>query len=525
MEHALELVGMSKYFESTRVQAVDDLSLDVRRGEVLAVIGENGTGKTTLMNMLFGLVRPDTGTVKVAGRVRDIRSPAQAIAAGIGMVHQHFTLVPSMTAAQNVMLGRERARHGVLTDDAAGEREVAELAARYHLHVPVERAVRDLPVGVQQRVEILKSLARQAQVLILDEPTAVLTPQEALELGATIRELSGRGHSVIFISHKLGEVLKIADRIAVMRRGRLVTVVDRGAADGAELARLMVGRPVVPTSSSAGRSDGAVRLEIDAVATESLRHESALDGVSLEVRAGRILGVAGVSGNGQTELAEVVAGLRRPSAGTVRVDGTDVTGRSPDVVRSAGVAHVPEDRNAMGVNRVGTIEENIAATRYRQRPFSRLGVLSLRGVRRRAAALIDAYDVKGARPQGPIAALSGGNMQKVVIARELDVRPAVLLANQPTRGLDVGSIEFVHRSIVEARDAGTAVLLISAELDEIFALADDVAVMYDGALSAAVPTRDVDAFELGLLMTGGRADRLETRPPTTSQHQTAGEIP
>lgn len=518
MPNALELRHMSKYFESTRVQAVDDLSLDVREGEVLAVVGENGTGKTTLMNMLFGLVRPDAGEIAVDGHRVEVRSPADAIGAGIGMVHQHFTLVPSMTVAQNVLLGREPRRRHLFTNDAAAEREVAELAARYRLDVPVRRPVRDLPVGVQQRVEILKSLARQARILILDEPTAVLTPQEALDLLGTVRELASRDHAVIFISHKLGEVLEVADRIAVMRKGRLVDVIERGAADTTELARLMVGRVVTPTNAPPGRSDGPVRLQLDGVRTVSLRAEPALEGVSLEARGGRVLGVAGVSGNGQTELAEVIAGLRAVSAGVVRIDGVDVTGQEPRRVREAGLAHIPEDRNAVGVNREATIEENVAATRYRRPPFSRRGVLSRAALRRKAGELIARYAVAGARPTGSVAALSGGNMQKVVIGRELDELPAVLLANQPTRGLDVGSIEFVHGAIIRARDAGAAVLLISAELEEILGLADDVVVMYDGRVTRPYPRSEVDALRLGMLMAGEDWDEDVSagRAPTPS---------
>ncbi|GAA1737774.1 ABC transporter ATP-binding protein [Microbacterium paludicola] len=502
----LEIRALRKYFAASGVLAVADVSLEVAAGEVLALIGENGTGKTTLMNLLFGVHSPDAGSVLIDGREVAIHSQQDAIRHGLGMVHQHFALVPSFTVAQNVLLGREPVRFG-LFDNAAAERRVAELAAEMGFAIDPGRLVRDLPVGAQQRVEILKALAADARLLILDEPTAVLTPSEADDLLVLVRSLAASGRSVVFISHKLPEVQSVADRIVVMRRGRVVGNLARGEASDADLARLMVGREVLLATDRSEAVPGEVLLELDAVSAPPTAEGSpGLHDVRLEVRAGEILGIAGVSGNGQDELVEAVAALQPPASGWIRLNGTDITHRSPAQVRGVGVAHIAADRMNVGLNLQATLEENAVSTSFRSPRFSRRGVIRRRERRRFAEQLIAAYEVRGGAPSRVVGSLSGGNLQKVVIGRELSGSPKVVLANQPTRGLDVGSIEFVHRSLSAARAEGSAVLLVSTELEEVLALSDRVAVMYDGALLGPYDRADVDRDRLGRLMTGGSLD-------------------
>ncbi|MEV8135141.1 ABC transporter ATP-binding protein [Microbacterium aurantiacum] len=502
----LEMRGMRKYFAASGVLAVADVSLEVAPGEVVAIIGENGTGKSTLMNLLFGVHHPDAGQILIDGRPVEIRDQQDAIAYGLGMVHQHFELVPSFSVAQNVLLGREPRRRG-LYDDRGARRRVAELAAETGLVIDPAARVRDLPIGAQQRVEILKALAAEARLLILDEPTAVLTPQEADDLLVMVRRLAASGRSVVFISHKLPEVRAIADRIIVMRRGRVVGNLVRGEADDAELARLMVGRDVLLTADRAPDAAGDVLLEVrEARVAPSADGTPGLKDVHLQLREREILGIAGVSGNGQDELIDALAGLRRLEGGAVRMRDTDLTDADPAATRRAGIAHIAGDRMQVGLNLQATLEENAASTAYRSARFSRAGLIR-RGARRRFAEQIIAdYEVRGAAPDRPVGSLSGGNLQKVVIGRELSGRPEVVLANQPTRGLDVGSIEFVHRALSAARAEGSGVLLVSTELDEILALSDRVAVMYDGTLVGPFPRDDVDRERLGALMAGGKAD-------------------
>lgn len=500
----LAVRGLRKYFATTGVLAVADVSLEVAAGEVVAIIGENGTGKSTLMNLLFGVHSPDAGDIAVEGKTVQIRSPQDAIDHGIGMVHQHFELVPSFTVAQNVLLGREPRRSGRY-DDRAARARVAALAEETGLNIDPGRRVADLPVGMQQRVEILKALAADARLLILDEPTAVLTPSEANDLLGMVRRLAAAGRSVLFISHKLPEVQAIADRIVVMRRGRVVGTLLRGEADDATLARLMVGRDVLLTADRAVSAPAETVLEVrGARVAPSTDGSSGLASVDLAVRAGEILGIAGVSGNGQDELVEAIAGMRRLDAGSVTVSGRRLTGKTPAEARRAGVAHIAADRLKVGLNVAASLEENAVSTAYRSSRFSRRGLVRFGPRRRFAERLIADYEVRGGSPTGAVGALSGGNMQKVVIGRELSGGPVVVLANQPTRGLDVGSIEFVHRALSHARAEGSAVVLISAELDEVLALADRVAVMYDGTLIGPFSWAEVDRDRIGHLMAAGK---------------------
>lgn len=500
----LELRGLRKYFPASGVLAVSDVSLEVGVGEVVALIGENGTGKTTLMNLLFGVHHADAGEILIDGRPVTIRNQQDAIANGLGMVHQHFELVPSFTVSQNVLLGREPHKRG-LFDNAEAERRVTRLADETGLPIDPSRRVADLPVGTQQRVEILKALAADARLLILDEPTAVLTPAEADELVAMVRALASTGRSVVFISHKLPEVQAVADRIVVMRKGKVVGDVQRGSATDAELALMMVGREVLLVADRNEGSAGDTLLEVSgAVAPPTAEGGSGLRDVSFTLRSHEVLGVAGVSGNGQDELIEAIAGLQPLDAGHVSLHGVGLTGSSPARVRAAGIAHIAADRMRVGLNLAASLEENAASTAYRSRRFSRWGVVR-KGLRRRfAEALIADYEVRGASPTRTVGSLSGGNLQKIVIGRELSGSPKVVLANQPTRGLDVGSIEFVHRALSSARSDGCGVLLVSAELDEILALSDRVAVMYNGELIGPYDRSEVDRERLGQIMARGK---------------------
>ncbi|MEJ1154793.1 ABC transporter ATP-binding protein [Microbacterium marmarense] len=497
----LELRGMRKYFASSGVLAVADVSLEVWPGEVVAIIGENGTGKSTLMNLLFGVHPADAGTVLVDGQQRDIKSPQDAIDMGLGMVHQHFELVPSFTVAQNVLLGREPARAGFYDDRAANER-VAELAAESGLDLSPTQRVGSLTIGAQQRVEILKALAADARLLIFDEPTAVLTPAEADDLVLMMRRLADTGRAVLFISHKLPEVQAVADRIIVMRQGKVVANLRRGEADDAELARLMVGREVQLHTAPPREASGDVVLHVEDVRLPGVG-DTGDSGISFDLHKQQVVGVAGVSGNGQDELIEALAGLRALDSGKVSVRGQDLTNARPARIRDAGVAHIAADRMHVGLNVQATLEENAAATAFRSRMFSRFGVIKRRARRRFAEKLISDYEVRGAAPTRSVASLSGGNLQKIVIGRELAGRPSIVLANQPTRGLDVGSIEFVHSVLLDACADGAGVLLVSTELDEIFALSHRIAVMYRGKLVGPFPREQMTRERVGRIMASG----------------------
>jgi simple sugar transport system ATP-binding protein len=500
----LELRGITKRFPG--IVANDQIDLDLRRGEVHALLGENGAGKSTLMNVLSGLYRADEGEIWLKGSRVSFRSSKEAIDAGIGMVHQHFMLIPVMTVAENIVLAAEPTTGGVLLDYAAATSRVRELSQRFGLVVDPTAKVENITVGQQQRVEILKALYRGAEVLILDEPTAVLTPQEAEELFAIVRSLTDQGTSVIFISHKLKEVLEIADRISVLRRGKMIETVPREGATEAGLARAMVGREVLLRVEKTAAQPGDPLLRVDDLRVEDDRGLEAVRGVSFEVRAGEIVGLAGVDANGQSELIEALTGLRHAKTGKVEIDGEEVTNDPARDMFDAGEGHIPEDRQRRGLVLEFSLAENIALHDYRHQPYSRRGWLYPARMVERARKLLEEFDVRGGGPQTPGAALSGGNQQKVVLAREIDRNPNVLIAAQPTRGLDVGAIEFVHRRLVEERDEGKAVLLVSLELEEILSLSDRILVLYEGALVGEYGP-DATEEQLGIAMTGGEQGR------------------
>jgi len=496
----LELQGITKQFPG--VLANDHIDLDLQKGEVHALLGENGAGKSTLMNILYGLYHPDEGEIRINGKPLRIHSPREAIDTGIGMVHQHFMLIPVMTVAENIVLATEP-RKGPFLDLDEAKARVTELSRRFGLAVRPDAKIEAISVGMQQRVEILKALYRGAEILILDEPTGVLTPQEAGELFEIIRSLKAEGKSIIFISHKLNEVLEIADRITVLRRGKKVDTVPREGATEEGLARMMVGREVLLRVDKGPAEPGDVLLRVDDLHVLDDRGLEAVRGVSFEVHAREIVGIAGVDGNGQTELIDALAALRKPASGRIFVAGRDVTGEGVSKRLDGGLGHIPEDRQRRGLVLDFTLAENIALHDFDKEPNARLGWLFPRRTIARARRLIAEFDVRGGGPQTLASSLSGGNQQKVILAREVSRDPSVLIAAQPTRGLDVGAIEFVHRRLVEQRDEGRAVLLVSFELDEILSLSDRILVVYEGQIVGEY-TPDVSEEELGIAMTGGR---------------------
>jgi ABC-type uncharacterized transport system ATPase subunit len=496
----LELRGITKRFPG--VLANDRVDFDLRKGEVHALLGENGAGKSTLMNILYGLYRPDEGEIRLNGAPVTIDSPHAAIAAGIGMVHQHFMLIPVMTVAENIVLAAEP-RRGVLLDTSAAERRVRELADQFRFHIDPHALIRDITVGQQQRVEILKALYRHADILILDEPTAVLTPQEAIELVEILKRLVAEGMSVIFISHKLNEVLEIADRVTVLRRGKKVDTIPTAGATEASLARMMVGREVLFRVDKEPSKPSEVLLDVADLHVFDDRGLEAVRGVSFQVRAGEIVAIAGVDGNGQTELIDAITGLRRASEGGIRVGAENLTHGSAHTFLEHGVGHIPEDRQRRGLVLEFTLAENLVLHDYAKEPFSKLGFLNPRTWLAYGRRLLKEFDVRGGTERTRASALSGGNQQKVVIAREVSRDPRVLIAAQPTRGLDVGAIEFVHSRLVEERDEGRAVLLVSLELEEVLSLADRILVIYEGSIVGEFDPSATEE-ELGFAMTGGR---------------------
>src|ERR1700704_221626 len=493
--------GITKRFPG--IVANDDVGLDVRKGEVHALLGENGAGKSTLMNIIYGLYKPDEGHILLQGKPVVFGSAKDAIEAGIGMVHQHFMCIPVMTVAENIVLGNEPVRDGVLLDERGAEERVRELAKQYGLAVDPAALIADITVGQQQRVEILKALYRGAEILILDEPTAVLTPQESKELFEILESLRAQGKSIIFISHKLNEVLEVADRITTLRRGRAVDTIPAAGATEESLARMMVGREVLLRVDKTPASPAGPLLQVEDLTVIDDRGLETVRGVSFEVRAGEILGLAGVDANGQSELIDAIAGLRPAQSGRIVVDGTDLTGAKAKETLDAGIGHIPEDRHRRGLVLPFTLTENLALHAYRKAPNSQRGFLNLRAMTERARRLLKEFDVRGGTPTTPAGALSGGIQQKVVLAREIDGDPRVLIAAQATRGLDVGAIEFVHGRLVEQRDAGRAIFLVSLELEEILSLSDRILVIYEGRIVGEFPPTTTEE-ELGLAMTGGR---------------------
>jgi general nucleoside transport system ATP-binding protein len=497
----LELRGITKRFPG--VLANDNVNFDLRPGEVHALLGENGAGKSTLMNILYGLYTPDEGQILLHGKPIDLGSTKAAIEHGIGMVHQHFMLIPVMTVAENIVLAIEPRYAGVMLDYDAARKRVRELSERYGLLVDPDARIDRTSVGQQQRVEILKALYRGAEILILDEPTAVLTPQEAKELFEIIRSLTDQGKSIIFISHKLNEVLEVADRVTTLRRGVVVDTIDAEGATEEGLARMMVGREVLLRVDKKASQPAEPLLQVEHLSVFDDRGLEMVRDVSFEVRAGEILGLAGVDANGQSELIDAIAGLRHIASGRVVVDGHDLTNAHAKETLDAGVGHIPEDRHRRGLVLPFSLMENLALHAYRHAPNSRRGLLNLRTMATRARKLLAEFDVRGGTPATPAFALSGGNQQKVVLAREIDGDPRLLIAAQPTRGLDVGAIEFVHRRLVEQRDAGRAVFLVSLELEEILSLSDRILVIYEGHIVGEFPPTATEE-ELGLAMTGGK---------------------
>ncbi len=497
----LELRDITKRFPG--VLANDSISISADRGEVLGLLGENGAGKSTLMNILSGLYRPDAGEILIDGQPRVFGDPRQAIDAGIGMVHQHFELVPVFDVVEAVSLGAESVTGLLGTFDRRTARaRVVELSRQYNLDVNPDARIEDLPVGVRQRVEILKALYRKSDILVLDEPSAVLTPFETEELFGIIRGLAAAGTTVVFITHKLNEVLEVADRITVLRRGRVAGTVEPEGATRQVLANLMVGRDVELTVVKGPASRGDVVLSVRDVHVLDDRGHMAVRGVSLDIRAGEIVALAGVQGNGQTELVEAIVGLRTVDSGEIVIDGRNTTSFTPRRVSDLGVAHVPEDRMRDGLIGAMTVSENFILDTYHREPYSRRGRLDARAIAERTATAVQDYDVRTPSIETPAGSLSGGNQQKVVVAREFSRPVKLVVAAQPTRGLDVGSIEYIHRRVVEQRDAGAAVLIVTTELDEVLSVGDRVAVMLGGRIVGIVEGPDATRETVGLLMGG-----------------------
>lgn len=499
--YAVEMRGITKRFPG--VLANDRIDFQVRKGEIHALLGENGAGKSTLMNILSGLYRPDEGEIAIHGRVVEFHSPRDAIRHGVGMVHQHFMLTPSQSVAENVFLGAREI--GFVLNPQRMAAEVRRIAEQYRLPVDPNAKIWQLSVGEQQRVEIIKILYRGAEILILDEPTAVLTPQEAENLFVTLRSMAADNKTIIFISHKLEEVLSIADRITVLRSGRVVTTLSAQGVTKTELANLMVGRQVLFQLEKPPAHRGEVRLRLDSVCALDDKLLPALRNVSLTVHSGEIVGVAGVAGNGQRELAEVICGLRPLTAGTIEVAGERMTHLTARRMIDAGVAYVPEDRNTTGSAPNLSVAENLILKSYRKAEMGAGPFLDLTAVERTAASLVKAFNILTPSIKTPVRKLSGGNLQKVILAREISSQPQVLIAASPTRGLDIGATESVRSLLLQERSQGAAILLISEDLDEIFAISDRIVVLYEGCIMGEFETADAELTEVGLLMAGGRA--------------------
>ena len=511
---ALEMRGITKRYPG--VVANDGIDLDVRPGEIHALLGENGAGKSTLMNILYGLATPDSGEILLDGTAARIAGPSDAIARGISMVHQHFMLVPVLSVADNILLGAETMANAVFIDESEAHRRIVELGKRFGFEIDPDVKVGTLSVGWQQRVEILKALYRRARILVLDEPTAVLTPQETKEIFTVLRRLADEGHSIIFISHKLHEVLEIADRITVIRRGKVVGARVPSETDEDDLAALMVGRNVQLVVDRGESHPAGPTLVVDGLRVADDRGHEAVRGISFEVRAGEILGVAGVAGNGQEELVEAITGLRRPTGGTVSLAGRDVTGRGPRQLQQQGMSFVPGDRHRFGLVLSFPISDNLVLTQYDEAPYVKGMFRDDGAIDSWARQAIAEYDIRTPSADLPASSLSGGNQQKAIVAREFSRKLSVLILDQPTRGLDVGSIEFIHRQVVAKRDEGAAILLVSAELDEVLELSDRIAVMYRGEIVGLVDGPSASREEVGLLMAAGRRSIPPVEPATAA---------
>jgi general nucleoside transport system ATP-binding protein len=520
---ALEMRGITKRYPG--VVANDGVNFDVRPGEIHALLGENGAGKSTLMNILYGLATPDSGEILLDGKPVEIKGPSDAIARGISMVHQHFMLVPVLSVADNILLGAETMANPIFLDRREAHRRIVELGKRFGFEIDPEVKVGSLSIGWQQRVEILKALYRQARILVLDEPTAVLTPQETKEIFAVLRRLAEEGHSIVFISHKLYEVLEIADRITVIRRGKVVGTRLPAETNEDDLAALMVGRNVQLVVDRGESHPAGPALVVSDLHVADDRGQQAVKGVTFEVRQGEILGVAGVAGNGQEELVEALTGLRKPTSGTVTLGGRDVTGTGPRELQKRGMSFVPGDRHRYGLVLSFPVQDNLVLTQYDEAPYVRGLFRNEPAIEAWARRAVEQYDIRTPSVTVPASTLSGGNQQKVVVAREFSRELSALVLDQPTRGLDVGSIEFIHRQVIAKRDENAAILLVSAELDEVLELSDRIAVMYRGEIVALVDGPTAEREEIGLLMAAGRRaiPPVETSPPPVEGGGGGGE--
>ncbi|HEW4784575.1 TPA: ABC transporter ATP-binding protein [Streptococcus pneumoniae] len=499
-ENVIEMRDITKVFGG--FVANDKINLHLRKGEIHALLGENGAGKSTLMNMLAGLLEPTSGEIAVNGQVVNLDSPSKAASLGIGMVHQHFMLVEVFTVAENIILGSELTKNGVL-DIAGASKEIKALSERYGLAVDPSAKVADISVGAQQRVEILKTLYRGADILIFDEPTAVLTPSEIDELMAIMKNLVKEGKSIILITHKLDEIRAVSDRVTVIRRGKSIETVEIAGATNADLAEMMVGRSVSFKTEKQASKPKEVVLSIKDLVVNENRGVPAVKNLSLDVRAGEIVGIAGIDGNGQSELIQAITGLRKVESGSIELKGDSIVGLHPRQITELSVGHVPEDRHRDGLILEMMISENIALQTYYKEPHSKNGILNYSNITSYAKKLMEEFDVRAASELVPAAALSGGNQQKAIIAREIDRDPDLLIVSQPTRGLDVGAIEYIHKRLIEERDNGKAVLVVSFELDEILNVSDRIAVIHDGKIQGIVSPETTNKQGLGVLMAGG----------------------
>ncbi|WP_391560132.1 ABC transporter ATP-binding protein [Robertmurraya sp.] len=501
MEYVIEMLGIRKEFPG--IVANDNITLQLKQGEIHALLGENGAGKSTLMNVLFGLYQPEQGEIRVRGKAVKITNPNIANDLGIGMVHQHFMLVDKFTVTENIILGKET-KSGLKIDLKKAEQEVREISERYGLAVDPQAKIADISVGMQQRVEILKTLYRGAEILIFDEPTAVLTPQEIKELIQIMKTLIKEGKSIILITHKLKEIMEVCDRCTVIRKGVGIGTVNVSETNPNELASLMVGREVTFKTEKADAKPAQKVLEINGLVVKDSRGLTAVNNLNLDVKAGEILGIAGVDGNGQTELIEAISGLRKSESGSIQLNGKEIRNLSPRKITEAGTGHIPQDRHKHGLVLDFPIGENMVLQTYYKSPFSKAGVLNFKQIYQKAKSLIQEFDVRTPSEFTLARALSGGNQQKAIIGREVDRNPDLLIAAQPTRGLDVGAIEFIHKRLIEQRDNGKAVLLLSFELDEILNVSDRIAVIYEGEIVAIVNPKETTEQELGLLMAGSK---------------------
>ncbi|MGO3169911.1 MAG: ABC transporter ATP-binding protein [Bavariicoccus seileri] len=506
-ENVIEMIDITKEFGNFK--ANDGINLSIRKGEVHALLGENGAGKSTLMNILSGLLEPTSGEIKINGETVKITSPNVANQLGIGMVHQHFMLVGKFTVTENIMLGKEISHSGYINIKKA-QKKVQELSDHYKLSVNPNALVRDISVGMEQRVEILKTLYRGADILIFDEPTAVLTPQEIDELIQIMRQLTLEGKSIILITHKLDEIKQVADRCTVIRRGKSIDTVDVDKVSTQNLADMMVGRQVQFKTVKEPSNPKEVVLDIEHLTVKDSRNVTVVDDLDLSIRGGEIIGLAGIDGNGQSELIQAITGLRSVTTGSIKIKDIDITNQSPRFITESGVGHIPEDRQKYGLILQLPLDKNMVLESYYKAPFSKHGILNDQAITEYAKRLIDEFDVRTTSEKSIAGSLSGGNQQKAIIAREVDKNPDLLIAAQPTRGLDVGAIEYIHKRLIEQRDQGKAVLLMSFELDEIFNLSDKIAVMYDGKIVKVLNASETDESDIGLLMAGSSKEDKET---------------